>query len=944
MNKNASFTRNAVSNACLVAFGLGLGSHSVIVLAAEAKVNATEVIQVNGIRSSLAHALADKQNASSIQDSIAAEDIGKFPDQNVAESLQRISGVSISRSNGEGSKVTVRGFGPSFNVVQLNARTLATTEKGRELDFQVLASELISGADVVKSPMGKTPEGSIGAYVNIKTARPLDNPGFKASGSVHLKSNELSDDTSPKVSGVLSNTFADETLGVLIGISHQESTNRIDASATNRWGTLNANQEEAIEGDIHDANGNVVTPDVLWFPGRQQFSIDEEKRERTGVNITLQWAPSDIVVNTFDYLYSDFKRNAVSQGMQIPFQYNGWKDVIASDNGTAIAATKYGNQPLDGLFQVRGSESTTQAIGFNSQIGIDNLTLNVDAAYSKSEATPRQDSLVPNFVNSLGMGNDVAHYDMSKNDVIEFTSSIDYSDPANARAHWNQVSHESLADEVVELKFDGHYEFDSGMLVSIDTGVAYSDREKTVDSFRTLNGCRPVGVTADEIASSNTCGSFRDLPDDLFSVSTVNDFLGDESGIFPRDFIMINNVSDYHAELARLRNEPAWPLEQYDETRSVSTREKTLSVYSQLNLEGEIGDYEWSGNVGLRYVKTDSTSAGFGKERLSIVPVTDGSGEPKVAVNYTLPGQLERQKSYNNLLPSINLSLDLDDGMFVRFAGAKVMSRPSIADIGVNRSYADIHAGQFSSRGGNPNLAPYEATQLDFSLEYYQDSGSAYAVNVFHKDIDTFISSLTTRDNSPDIYVNGSVEDSTVDLPGYGTLVETITQKENRDGGSITGVEVSALHYFDYLPGYLSGLGLQANYTYADSQDKNAQPINLEGITEPGSGLEGFAKQTYNVIAFYDKDNWQARIAYNWRGDFLNHRSGERSGGLPEHVEAYGQLDASFSYDITEKISVTAEAINLTNERLYEYVDVRERLSLIQYTGTRYMLGLRASF
>ncbi|NHN39791.1 TonB-dependent receptor [Pseudomaricurvus alcaniphilus] len=914
-----------------------------------------EEVAVTGIRRSLQAASDLKRDSAVIQDSIVAEDIGKFPDQNVAESLQRISGVSISRTNGEGSKITVRGFGPSFNVVRVNDRTLATTEAGREFDFQVLASELIAGADVVKAPMAKTPEGSMGAYVNVKTARPLDNPGLHVAGSVNAKYSELSGETSPEVSGVISNTFADETIGVLLGYSRQESSNRIDAAATSRWAPLNANQAGVISGDIVDTSGNVVTPSVLWYPGRYEFTLDEEERERTGINAAVQWSPDESWVNTFDFTYTDFSRVAVSQGMQVGLQFPGWRDVVASENGTALAATKFGQQPHDGLFQVRGSESKTKAFGFNTIKFLDRLTLEFDASHSTSEADPRQDTLVPNYVNNsrdpnlfpngLDPDNDFFSYDMTQGDVLDLDSTIDYADPANVRAHWNQITHQELKDEITEFKFDGGYQLDLAFsdavnLNSVEFGVAVSDREKTRNVFATphVDNCG-IGDGRTQI-----CGAFRDMDDAVFSTNSGSGFLGEESGNFPRDFIVVNSVDQYHAAIAAMSGVSDWPNEQFDETRSTTTSEETRSVYGQLNFSGVLGDNDWSGNLGLRYVETDTQSTGFGKERISIEPGIDTSNQAIIDVTYTEPGQLKKSHSYDNVLPSLNLSYNLTENLLLRAAAAKVISRPAIEDIGVNKNYVDVQAVNFRTSGGNPFLNPYEATQFDLSLEYYHDSGSAYAINLFRKDIDTFISTETFRDETPNVVVNGESVDMSYELPGFGSIVETITQKGNRSGGQITGVELSALHYFDYLPGFWSGFGVQANYTWAESEDKNADPVGLDGVAEPGSGLEGFANNSYNLIAFYDKEGFQARLAYNWRDDFLQFRTGARSGGLPEHVAAYGQLDFSMSYDINENFTLSAEAINLTDERTFEYVDVEERLSLLQYAGPRFKVGLRMSF
>ncbi len=944
--------KSKISLALLAALYVQIPSYAVAQdVASEEEI---EVIQVTGIMSSLKESLAFKRNADNIVDSIHAEDLGQFPDQNVAESLQRISGVAISRENGEGSKLTIRGFGPTYNVVQLNERTLATTDASRSLDFQLLPSELIAGAEVSKSPMAKTPEGSLGAYVNIKTARPLSKPGFQAAGSVLTKYNELTEDFSPKVSGIISNTFLDDRFGVLLGFSHEKSTNRIDLVETKLWDQVPANK---ITGDIHNEQGEVVTPASLWYPGRYQFTLAEEERERTGANLTFEFAQTDDIIHTVDYLYSDFSRQETKQGMQVPMQNNGWQNVIASDAGTAIAGEKTGGKPIDGQFGIRGSDTKTQAIGYNFLAYVGDYTFNFDVSHSTAEANTGQDDLVPHYTDGANSTpENPAIFDMRDNNIITYTTPIDFTDPANAKAHFNNVKQQELSDEINEVQFDVSYDIDSGVLVSIDAGVSYFDREKIVDDYHISKGCADFTQSP---KGPSTCNKKFDLSDDIFAVNNTTDYLSGESGTFPRQFMIVTDLAKYHEEIGALRAEALWPNPLYDETLSTATEETRTSIYAQANLAGDIGDYSWGGNIGLRYVDTETISRGHGKNRLSIdVTLEEGVDDEggvtyteELNVTYSEPGQIMRKNSYDNLLPSANFRLDINDKIVARISGAKVMSLPSITDIGTETKYTDNKPDNFARKGGNPFLTPYEATQFDLTLEYYEDNGNAYAVNFFTKDINTFISKKVTSDPTPDIWVDGALQDFTVSWTDeYGetqTLSELITQKENRSGGKINGIELAGLHYFDYLPGFLSGFGLQANLTLLDSKDSNSDTIELDGITAPANGLEGFSETSYNIIAFYEKDDFQGRIAYNWRDDFLLKRSGSRyknGEGIPEHVKAYGQLDASFAYTISENFKVTIAATNLTNENTHEYLDIMERLGRIQYTGTRYTLGLRAKF
>ena len=921
----------------------------------EAKNEAVEVIQVTGIRSSLTKAMSLKQDAPSIQDSIVAEDIGKFPDQNVAESLQRISGVMISRTNGEGAKVTVRGFGPKFNAVKVNKRTIATTDRGREFDFQVLPSELISGADVVKASRANIAEGSLGAYINVGTARPLDSVGFQAAGSVHMKYNDLSEKTDPKFSGIISNTFENDTIGALVGFSRVESTSRIDYARTNLWASFQADNSEYAPGPIKDVNGSPVTSGAIWYPGRAEYNLSEEKRERTSANITLQWSPNEDVIHTFDYLYSDLSRQQFSNGMQIPLQYSGWTDVVVSDNQTALSGTKE-SSPIDGLFQQIGQESTSELFGFNSVIYADKWVIEGDLSYSKATSDPRGNTFVPHYINHTvdqsvpGQENGLTDADFIKfdstGDVIGITSTIDWGNTESVRAHWNDIRHNELEDEVLEAKLDTTYNFEGEYIQSIDLGVSYTDREKSQATFKIENGCSNQNLpteTDEQIAiqaATNTCGTQRAMTEGIFSVSEGKGFLSDVAGDFPRNFMLINNLDQFITDIGNLRNEPDWAEELPDLAASVANKEEVIAIYAQANFVAEFESFDLSGNFGARYVETEVSSTGHRKDRINVEkyvdPTRPDTGDGVVLdVEFTEPSATTIANDYDHFLPSLNVALDYRNGYFIKGAAAKVITRPSLEDTGVNRSYNNVRAESFSQSGGNPYLMPYEATQYDLAFEYYGESGSAYSLNFFYKDITSFISTLT------------HTEDTGYDIDGWGDLIETVTEKGNRSGGSVSGYEIAGLHYFDYLPGWLSGFGIQANYTYTSSEDKAAlaEMLNQDGVVGAGGGLEGFSENSYNVIGFYEKDNFQARLAYNWRDDFLAYRQGPRSGGqLAEHVEAYGQFDFSASYDFDENLTISFEAINLTDENILEYADVRERVTLVQYSGVRYQLGLTAKF
>ena len=917
-----------------IAISSALGSYHVVAAQenkAETKTD-VEIIQVTGIRSSLTEAMDLKKNASSIQDSIVAEDIGKFPDQNVAESLQRIPGVMISRTNGEGTAITVRGLGPKFNAVKLNDRTIATSERGREFDFQILPSELISGADIVKASRANIAEGGIGAYVTVNTAKPLNSPGQHIAGSVNLKYNDLAEESSPQFSGIYSNTFNDDTLGFLVGFSHVESTNRIDAHEAAIWDNIEVGDFQRVPGPVSYENGLAVpSGTTLWYPGRAQFMTDEEERKRTSANVTLQWAPTSDVVHTLDSFYTDFDRSAFSNGMQAPLHRDGFTDVIVSENNTVLAATK-NSDPLDGLFQTRAEASKTYALGYNVMYFYDKWTFEGDLAYSKSESNPERNWYVPNIVNEEGLTeDDYIKFDSRGTDVINVDSTIAWDDPAGVKAHWNFFSNDKLEDEVTEAKFNASYELDSGIYQSVEFGIAYTDRTKTIDKYDS-NSTQCGSTVA-------TCATLIDMNDELFSTNNVGNYLSDVSGHFPRDFIFINNIGDYVEEMKIISQDPMWGAALLQPNSSVENTEEIFALFAQLNLEGETSHFIWRGNLGLRYVDTKSVSNGYAIEVLDISMNEEIQDDGEIIdITTSDPSLTSGSNSYSEFLPSANVSLDFSNGWFVKGAAAKVMTRPALEDVGVDMTVSGRRLSEYSRTQGNPYLDPYLATQFDLSIEYYQDNGSSYSANLFYKDFSNWISTQTfVQDTEFMVDRDGDGVDDTI-------VEETLTQKSNRGGVSLNGFELAALHYFDYLPSFLNGFGIQANYTYTNSDDSEADVFEQPSVMSPGSGVEGFSPNSFNVIGFYEKDALQMRLAYNWRESFLIQRQSEIGGGLPEHADDYGQFDFSASYDINENFTVNAEVINLTDENILQFGDVRDRVSLIQYSGRRYQIGVAFNF
>lgn len=934
-----------------------------------------EVIQVKGIKRSLQQAAFQKQNASSIQDSIVAQDIGKFPDQNVAESLQRITGVSISRQNGEGSQITVRSFGPEFNAVKLNNRTIATVGGGRSFDFQVLPSELINGADVIKAPTADLSAGSIGAYVNITTARPLNNPGFHATGSVKGNYQDLNEESTGQVSAIVSNTFLDDSLGVLFGLSYKENQNRIDIYRTSHWAQFGLNGTgydlpgnwNYTPVEVVDESGSVSDRAAIRGPGRTVFNSNNEQRERLGANLVLQYEFSDNFISTFDVLYSKLDRDELGGGLQIPNQEERYTYAMVSDSGTLLEAN-LANVDLEMNVLTAEEEKETTLFGYNGVFTTEKFTLEFDATYSKAESSFAGDGSTAlhytrfestedqvnsyqdiRDVNGELLTNDI--FIDYRNDIPDVTiTGLDILDPSKIRASWQRFAESESSDEVKEFKINSKYFLDSGMFVSLQTGLAYTNRE--ISSKVSATEMDPVSGSADwgrgfmwigGGATWPTTAETGKLDDSLYSLSASN-FMDGIGGNFPRQWLMISDFNRYRDATQALLPEGSeqWWTTYPSLADTYSNEETEIAAYARLNMEGEIGDYFWSGNVGGRYVTVDNTTVGAAT-LIDLLYLDERQDVPEGLIyNRTDSTQAltEFETDENYFLPSLNLNLELGDGYYVKTALAKTVTRPALADAAGNISETGMgHVPTVEIRGGNPYLKAYKVNQFDLSFEYYSENGDAYSATYFYKDISNFISTITTTGPW-----EGNISPELAEA--YAAIGQTVTysstRKENRKGGTVQGIELGMLHNFDYLPEWLSGFGVQANYTYADSKDKSAAPLNQPDIPEPGAGLEGFARNSFNIIGFYDYEGIQARLAYNWRDEFLLSRSGD--GIQPEYNDSYGQLDASLMYDFSERLSVSFEAINLTNETRLQYLGQRDRVSLVEMSGTRYQLGIRASF
>ena len=848
-----------------------------------------EEIVVRGIRGSLAAAREIKRDAPVFVDSIVAEDIGKFPDENVAESLQRIPGVTIDRSSlgAEGNSVSIRGLGPDFNRVFVNGRSVLNSNISRQVDFRFLPSEIVSRLDVYKSPMASLIEGAIGGTVEIKTASPFDNDGkFRASGSAEAVYNTLADDFKPRLSGVISNTFGDGKFGALVGFQYQDRITRQDTFDVPGWQCVDATLESQCTQTLEE----LPLEERFFRPRFPRQFLRTLDSERLGFNGTFHWRPTDNLKLEVDGVYSSID-DVEDQRTLIIGTFAGISDIVPgsaviNDNNT-ILGLSVTNADLRSANRVNATDNDTVVLGFNGEYTTELWTFDVDFGYSRGEASQTADQ-AQLFREIDGTWD----YDTSSG-VPNFTLEGPFGDNFETQEGWfvNNVRREfnDRRQDERNYRADITRAFNEGFLESIQFGARYTDGLVSQNAFGRFLNVRPRPAIEDNFN-----------PADVLSTIAVATGISDYGTDLPGN--LITNWTNAPFQPIRDFFLPDEPLENINFPNTFTIGEETFAAYVQANFSSDAGRFPFSGNIGVRYVETD-------------VETTGGA---------TFDFLNRQTGSYDDVLPSLNLRVDLSDELLIRFAANRVISRPSFADLNPGTV---VNVTTFSGRSGNPGLAPFRADQADLSLEWYFGGGNLLGLTYFYKDVESFVQTETVFTTVDPVLAAGVDPDS----------IFAISRPGNGEGATINGFELTYQQSFDFLPAPFDGLGVLANYTRLDS-DAN-QTNSLIGVEV---GLEGLSDNAYNLTGYYEKNGVSVRLAYNWRDEFLRAAAG--LGGTPDFGNTYGQLDLTASYDVTDYLTVFAEVKNLNDEEYRAFEFLSERLRTFNTSGRRIFLGARARF
>lgn len=868
-----------------------------------------EEIIVTGIRGSLRASIEQKRDADNIVEVITATDIGKLPDENVADSLQRMTGVQISREGGEGRAANIRGLAATTYI---NGRSAASPGRTRDFDLRNLTADFFEAVEVSKSVLASQPEGTLGGSINLVTRKPLSFSDRTISAGLEATYSDFSEQWDPRGSFFIADRLTD-SFGASLGFSYSRRSIRQDA-AFNQGG-MQIGISPTTTG--FDFNRDGVRNDYIR-PNDYRFSSQLTERERIGGDITLQWRPAEDLLLRLDGTAARLVNDTTSAFMSVAngFATANASSIVVDSNGFLQSGT-YRNSAVNVDGRYAPEVLNTHTIGFNGQWTPGNWTFTLDASTSAGDY--QEVAQILRFGGPLATVNVRPTGDASPYNVEILTSTGAPYDFFNEAQFVPNLTFDRLTlarqrNNIVTL--DGMYRFDDGIFDNVKFGFRGSDFLFTASESNIGNEFNDT--TNPAFYRNGVRLNASQMP--FSSIVTRNfpsegGFFSGESGTFPREWLTtvytgqdVQNGSRNWRNLLNFNNRRALlPL-------SVArVEEETQGLWATTDIDTEWFGMRVRANLGVRVVQTDLTSSGF-----------DAQSRPISVSN-----------SYTDTLPAGNIRFDLSEDLVLRFAAAKILQRADLADL--TTSFNVIPGGGTASIG-NPNLLPYEATNYDAALEWYFSDDGLISGTIFYKDVTNFLISRTTL----------------AEIPGYVPLNRPpgdplgnqffITQRINGSGATIKGIELSYQQPFTFLP--LEGFGTVLNYTFSDAE------------TTTGAPYEGLSKNTFNVIAYYENGPVNARLAYNYRSESaqtvgLNINSNSlgsgiaadgRPIGLYQYLIPQGFLDASFSYQINDDIRFVVEGINLTDQQSVLYVENRSTVNEVIKTDRRVTVGVKMTF
>ncbi len=909
---------------------------------------AVDEIVVTGFRASLQNALNIKRKEAGVVDAISAEDIADFPDTNLAESIQRIPGVSIDRDAGEGRSITVRGLSSEFtrtriNGIEAQATTGATdssggVNRGRGFDFNVFASELFNNITVRKTASAEVEEGSLGATVDLRTARPFDYSGFNAVASVQGGYNDLSENWSPRFAGLISNTWMDGKFGALLSLAYSDKSSIEEGFSSVRWGPANGDNgflnPEALPGGKDAAGG-------LFHPRIPRYGRLSHEQERLGATLSLQWRPSDATTISLDGLYSKLdstrQENFLEAWSLSRNASQGGKPGVTIVDAVADAETgELVYLLLDGM-DMRTEERFDELKSEFSQ-----YTLEIEHDFSDSVrfrgVAGRSESTFDNplQVNAIIDHQDGAGWSIDFRDNRDLPK-IDYGFDVTDPNQWtitgpagvqplSELRMSSSSQSNTYTTFEGAFEFDIDDRMTFKVGASYKEYQSEGSGYARKTNTAPAIPGGASIGGLTYLldgfGRNLDLPAGS-ATAWISPNLDAIVKAYGADCLCDTGVAGGDFRLLGLENGSTALGSWRDVT------EKDTGLWAQLDWNTEWVGRPVRGNFGARWVNTEIEAAGYS----SLSGVTT---------------RITGANNYDDILPSLNLSIEPVENVMVRFGAARVMARPPVTSLVPVFSLSAPNAANRTASLGNVNLDPYRADTFDLSLEWYFAPESLLSLAFFYKDISTYVQTTQQRLTYAELTaMNPQAFPAAADRPPAEDYV--FSRPTNTPGGPLKGFEISYQQPFTFLPGAFSNLGVQANFTHVESEIDYCTTAACTAYVK--ANLVNLSPDAWNATLYYDDGRFNARVSAAYRDTYYQQVPAANGGS--RGIVATGKtetlsIDASASFDITDHLTLTLEGINLTDEANRqnhgELDGVRDSTYVYHHTGRQVFVGARYKF
>jgi iron complex outermembrane receptor protein len=920
-----------------------------------------EVIEVKSFAGSLIQSLNVKRFNDTVSETISADDLGALPDVSMADALTRLPGISAVRTGGQASEINIRGMEGGFVFSTLNGREQVSTNGKRNIEFDQYPSELINSAAVYKSPKASLIEGGVAGSVELQTASPLraaeqHNFVVNARGSFNDRADEVSDATEmgDRFSFSYQGKFLDETLGLSLGYARL-----FQPSVSTQFVGFNYNNEldvDRVKGD--------VSQELVSEGFEMQHRGGEETRN--GYVAALEWAPNDRLTVKADAFISKFDTEAFARGFRAKFESSGAiiDNPVILDNimiGGTVKRVSDGQTRVEMVNDDNTDFDEVRSYGFNTEYLLtDNLTVSVDIAHSSSSSNFRNGllwslaSTDANAVKPVVDPNVSITYLLNGMDLpsIGINQAASFTDINKMLVSKYGIYPTLNTDEVDAYAIDFQYKLDNPVLNSLEAGVRYSERDYTNDrqvfEFGSdgmfLTSEAPLRLTQDMVKVVNFKGDFAAFPSYL--AIDLNKAL---NAWFPKGIPQPKQTwgPGYEGLKNPVPGGKSWP---WSITESGEVYEDVTAAYLMANLDTEVVGLRLTGNFGVRMVETKqfATNMSFvdGDASKGAQYITDEVG--LVSDDYA-PSVVGIK--YRDYLPQLNLNLALTDNDQLRFAAAKVMSRPPINQLSAVTTFnvSGVTGKVTGSATKSPFLKPFYADQFDLSYErYFEDSSGAFVAALFYKNIKSFIQQDMIRDfdfaaaGFPlPTYVPGTEPGNPDGLPPKtpNPIGDYSTAVNNDQGGYIRGAELAYTQVFNFLPSFWSGLGISASYSYTESEIET-EVVN--GRQSFKAELKGLSPNVYTVTAFWEYEGFETRLSTRFRDDFISDQSALADQEI--RYEAEMVMDYQASYQVNDNLGLLFQVNNLMDEPTKSYWGEKAYTGTIQFFGRQYYLGANYRF